>query len=264
MTFLSTTYEILTRELHEALLRNDGVENTSVLHNVRIRGKSNASHQIDVYWEFLLAGVKYKTCIECKHLNHSVKKSDIAAFATVLDDIGNTTGIFATTIGFQKGAVQLARERGIRLILVNPLLKSVDIIYMISRSDTYITDVQYDLEQAKEKLKEQGLSQFSHKVYWQKETVFYDETGKPLTTLDNLLKQSTLSQEGAIEPDDLYDLTPAGLFRIKRICYKKVDSCREIKDEIKVNHVCKAIMEDVLDNRSLYLNDDLSVTEIAT
>lgn len=264
MTSLSTDYELLTKELHEALLQNDGVENVRVLHNVRIKGKSNAVHQIDVYWEFLLAGVKYKTCIECKHLNSSVKKSHIAAFATVLDDIGNTTGIFATTIGFQQGAIQLARQKDIRLILVNQLLKSIGITYKVSRTDTYITDIQYDLDQAKENLIERGLISFSHQVYWNKDTMLYDKSGRPLTTLDGLLKKFALAKEGAVEPEDTYDLTPVGLFKIKKVSYKKVDFSREFEDEIKVNAVCKAIMEDVLANRSLYLNNDLTVTEIST
>ncbi len=139
MTTLSTKYEILTKELHEALLRSDGVESIKVLHNVKIKGKSGATHQIDVYWEFILAGVKYKTCIECKHLDHPVRKSHIATFATILEDIGNTTGIFATTTGFQKGAIQLANQRGIRLILVNALIKSINITYMFSRTDTPVS-----------------------------------------------------------------------------------------------------------------------------
>lgn len=71
---MSTPYELLVQELHQALLNNDGVENINVRHNVKIKGRSGATHQIDVYWEFKLAGVTYKTCIECKHYNTSVKK----------------------------------------------------------------------------------------------------------------------------------------------------------------------------------------------
>jgi hypothetical protein len=264
MSSNSKNYEILTKEIHEALLRNDGVENINVRHDVKIKGKSGATHQIDVYWEFRLACVKYKTCIECKQLNSTVKKMHVASFAAILDDIGNATGIFATTIGFQKGAVQLAQQKGIRLVLVNSLIKAVNITYLVNKSDTYITDVKYDMKQAKEKLREQGLNQFSHQVFWQKETMFFDENGNSLMTLDTLIKQFALSREGVIAPDNVYDLTPVGLFRIKSISYKNVEINYQVKDEIIANDVSKAVMEDFLENRLFYLNDDASIIEIET
>lgn len=257
----ATKYEILTKELHEALLKNDGVENINVLHNVKIKGRSGASHQIDVYWEFRLAGVRYKTCIECKQLNNTVKKSHLAAFAAILDDLGNTTGIFATTIGFQKGAVQLAKEKGIRLVLVNSLIKTVGITYHVSRPDTYITDVKYDMEQAKERLCEKGLSEFSFQTIWERNTKFFNEKGEFLTTLDDFMKKYALSNDGVIEPESVYDLLPIGLLRIKSIKYHIAMFSHQFTDEIKTNDTSRAILEDVLENCSFYLNDDLSITK---
>jgi hypothetical protein len=74
MTHASLEYEKLVKDLHEALLHADGVQTIDVRHNVKIKGKSGATHQIDVYWEFKLAGVTYKTCIECKHYGTKIKK----------------------------------------------------------------------------------------------------------------------------------------------------------------------------------------------
>ncbi|MFY9079854.1 restriction endonuclease [Aliarcobacter cryaerophilus] len=54
--------------------------------------------------------------MECKNWKNQVKKSDVTAFITVLNYIGNARGIFVTTKGFQKGAKLLAKEHGITLI----------------------------------------------------------------------------------------------------------------------------------------------------
>lgn len=118
---LDTEYELLVREFHQSLLKAEGVEHIDVRHNVKIVGKSGASHQIDVYWKFSYAGVVYQTCIECRHYNSRVKKSHIAAFAEILRDIGPSTGIFATTIGYQSGAIALANHNNIRLLTINHL-----------------------------------------------------------------------------------------------------------------------------------------------
>ena len=140
------------------MLHSDGVENINVLHNVKIIGRSGASHQIDVYWEFKLAGVTYKTCIECKHYNSSVKKSHIAAFSAVLEDIGNATGIFATTEGYQEGALLFAQAKGIRLLLVNPLLKTVGITMNTTIPSTTFTAINYNKKQTSERLAALGLA----------------------------------------------------------------------------------------------------------
>jgi hypothetical protein len=229
-----------------------------------MKGKSGATHQIDVYWEFKLAGTKYRTCIECKHFNTAIKKLHIAAFATILDDIGNATGIFATTVGFQKGAVQLAKQTGIRLVLVNNLIKTVNITILANRSDTLITDIKYDMNQAKERLRERELAGFCLEPRWQKETKFFNATGDYLMTLDELLKDNASSNVGVIEPENIYDLTPIGLIRVKSISYKIITSNYELPFVVTANDISKAIMEDVLENHILYLNDDLTITENKT
>ncbi len=120
------------------------------------------------------------------------------------------------------------------------------------------------MEHAQERLREKRLNQFSHQVNWQKKTMLFDETGNSSMTVDALIKQYALSRDGVIEPENLYDLTPIGLLKLKSISYKKVEANFQLKDIVKVNDVSKAILEDVLANRALYLNDDLSITDVAT
>ncbi len=259
----STEYEHLVRDLHQALLESDGVENISVRHNVKLTGKSGASHQIDVYWEFRLAGVTYRTCIECKQYGSSVKKSHIAAFAGVLDDIGNATGIYATTVGYQQGAKLLAKEKGIRLILVNNLLKHINLACQFSAPSTTITEVKYDENQARNLLIKKGLTKFSFHLPWTSNSEFYDNKGNRITTLKELFKDpSIIDGDGVIEPIELYDQTELGLLQIQQIKYRKTTHHLDFNQEIVVNELSRAIMEDVLDNHSCYLNDDGSVSKI--
>jgi hypothetical protein len=265
MHSLSTEYEILVRDLHAALVENDCVENISVLHNVKLKGRSGATHQIDVYWEFKVAGVKYKTCIECKHYNRRVKKSDVATLIAILDDIGNATGIFATTVGYQSGAVLLAKEKGVRLVTVNHLLKSVNITSNFIVPDTEIFDVKFDTEQARQLLIENNLMSFNMISNWNPTTTFFDAAGNPKTTLRKFINETISSNgTGAIEPDNLYEKTELGLLRISEIHYRQTTSSYKSNQEIVVNDAKRAIMEDVLENYSCYLHDDGAISQIET
>jgi hypothetical protein len=107
-------YEKLTREIYQHLLEEEGLT-VEVKHNVKIKGKST-KNQIDVYWEYSLAGVKHKVAIECKNYNRRISKNIITSFNSVLTDIGNTNGIIVTKIGFQKGAKEFGDYHGINLI----------------------------------------------------------------------------------------------------------------------------------------------------
>jgi hypothetical protein len=108
-------YEILTQAIYQAILRSEGVETINVLHNVDISGKSGCKHQIDVYWEFRLGGVTFKTAIECKRYADPLEIGRVRDFYAVLADVGNTQGIIVTTTGYQSGAKQFAEFYGINL-----------------------------------------------------------------------------------------------------------------------------------------------------
>ena len=51
-----TEYEHFVQAIYETLLKADGVESIAVRHDVKLPGKSGCDHQIDVYWEFKVAG----------------------------------------------------------------------------------------------------------------------------------------------------------------------------------------------------------------
>ena len=263
MVSLSTDYELLVRDIHAALLRNDAVENIAVQHNVKIKGRSGAVHQIDVYWEFKLAGVKYKTCIECKHFNRRVTKGYVAAFLTVIDDIGNATGIFATTVGYQKGAKTLAAAKDVRLLVVNNLLKAVGITSHLSFADTHVLSVKYDLDQARRLLVEKGLDSFEVRKLWQPTTVFFNKDGEPTTTFREYINKSvTEDGVGTLYPEELYDATELGLLRVSEVNCSRYTHRVKSEQEIVVNDTLRAIVEDLAENSSLYVHDDGSISHI--
>jgi len=110
-----TEYEKFVQAIYQAVLRAEGVENISVQHDIELTGNSGCSHQIDVYWEFRLAGQTYKTAIECKAFNQDITIGRVRDFYGVLVDIPRLNGIFATLRGYQRGAKCYAKYYGISL-----------------------------------------------------------------------------------------------------------------------------------------------------
>ena len=60
-------YEKFTQEIYQELVNVDVLKTTDVQHNVKLKGRSGQEHQIDVYWEYEIAGTKQKVAIECKN-----------------------------------------------------------------------------------------------------------------------------------------------------------------------------------------------------
>lgn len=116
---IGTEYELFVQSIYEQLHRAENVINPEIQHDIILTGKSGAKHQIDLYWEFMIAGIRHRVAIECKDYKDPVKKEKLAAFAMVLDDIpGNVHGIYATSCGYQRGALQLAGSYGIYPMII--------------------------------------------------------------------------------------------------------------------------------------------------
>lgn len=112
---ISTEYEIFTRGVYNCLLNADGYQNIGVKHNFKLPGKSGCNHQIDVYWEFKIAGDIHRVAIECKNFSKEVSIAKIRDFFGVIYDIGNVKGIFVSKKGFQSGSKLFADYYGINL-----------------------------------------------------------------------------------------------------------------------------------------------------
>lgn len=108
-------YEKLAKEVYDEILQADGFNTIEVKHNINIEGKSGQKHQIDVFWEFIVAGVTHRVAVECKNYTSPVSVGKIRDFSAALDDIGNIQGIFITKTGYQSGAKKFANHKGIEL-----------------------------------------------------------------------------------------------------------------------------------------------------
>lgn len=84
------------------------------------RGKSGHNHQIDIAIEITIAGLDLLVLVECKCYRRSVEVSDVLEFVTRLQDIGAHKGAMVTTVGFQEGAVLLAKAHRIALLITAP------------------------------------------------------------------------------------------------------------------------------------------------
>lgn len=117
-------FEKLVQEIYQALLNYDQPENgfkkINVEHNVTLNGKFGNTHQVDVYWEFMVADTTYSTVVEVKDWENPVKQEQMMAFVTKLNDIpGRPKGIFVSRNGFQEGAKKIASNYDITLIQIS-------------------------------------------------------------------------------------------------------------------------------------------------
>ena len=111
----NTEYELFTREIYQQLVNYDVARNIIVRHNIKLEGRSGQKHQIDVYWEYEIAGNKHRVAIECKNYNKQVPIGKVRDFKGVLDDLNGVNGIMVTKVGYQEGAKKYAQEYGISL-----------------------------------------------------------------------------------------------------------------------------------------------------
>lgn len=108
-------YEKLVQHIYRQIVNCNSIDTIDVQHNVTLKGKST-SHQIDVYWEFALGGILYRTVIQAKDWANKVDQGEMFKFKGVLDDLPNgTKGIFITKTGFQSGAVEVAKAHSISI-----------------------------------------------------------------------------------------------------------------------------------------------------
>ena len=111
----NTEFERFTQRIYQKLVNNDALKPTKVQHNVKLKGKSGCEHQIDVYWEYKVAGNMHRVAIECKNYDSLVPVGKVRDFQGVLYDLSNVNGIMVSKKGFQEGAKKFAAEHGISL-----------------------------------------------------------------------------------------------------------------------------------------------------
>lgn len=188
-------YEKLTQFIFTQIVNQDKALNIDVQHDITFQGKTT-SHQIDVYWEFELGGIKYRAIIQAKNWQNKVKQSDMLTFVGVLNDLpSGTKGIYVSLSGYQSGAINVAKAHGISLYELRPP-KSEDwkgYIKVLNLTVTCSTPIFNNISIVLDKewadtvgalLPNEGT-----KVFTEKDDLFYDEDGHPSQSLFELVQE---------------------------------------------------------------------------
>lgn len=114
-------YELFVAALQRAILDSEHItnqQNIKVEVRKKIQDNCGILREFDVYWEYELAGLTYKTVIECKHYSSTVSVGEIDKLIGKAKDIPDLKLVFATTKGYQSGAKTKAKHNKIDLLLV--------------------------------------------------------------------------------------------------------------------------------------------------
>ena len=113
-------YEAAVEAIFAGLLRIDGLLDATVRRDVILQGLVQP-HQIDVLWEFDLAGTRYSTIVEAKNWHRYVGVREVRDFKGVIDDLpSRPRGVMVSRNGFQRGARRFAESHGIHLYKLCP------------------------------------------------------------------------------------------------------------------------------------------------
>ncbi|ARR48135.1 restriction endonuclease (plasmid) [Vibrio campbellii] len=114
-------YEAFVASLQQALLDSEewmALKNIVIERNKKIVDRCGVEREFDLYWEYELAGICYKTVIECKDYASSISIDKIDSFVGKIQDVPGVKPIFATRTGYQSGAKIKAEKYNIELLIV--------------------------------------------------------------------------------------------------------------------------------------------------
>ncbi len=136
-------YERFVKRLQQALLISDqfiGQNNIEIEVNKILQDNCGINREFDLYWEYELAGIVYKTIIECRDRKSQISIDQIDALIGKTKDLPDIKAVFATNSGYQSGARIKANSNKIDLLIVreqiiedwtdsngNPLIKDIAI-----------------------------------------------------------------------------------------------------------------------------------------
>ncbi|HCR3444342.1 TPA: restriction endonuclease [Morganella morganii] len=108
--------ELHVQSVYQQLLDIQGNQ-TMVAHNVQISGREGSSYQIDVYYEFEMAGIRHRVAVECKNRSRPLERESVLAFHNkIIHQCCLSHGIIVSSGGFQKGAREFAEQNNVTLM----------------------------------------------------------------------------------------------------------------------------------------------------
>lgn len=272
----NTEFELFTQWVYQRLVNNDVLKPTKVQHNVKLKGKSGCEHQIDVYWEYEIAGNIHRVAIECKNYDSLVPVGKVRDFQGVLADLNNVNGIMVSRKGYQEGAKKYADQYGISLKVVrqpgwNEIIGSITtVVHADIRHTLYLIDEGWIAEHSFDlnKLRRFYASfQFEKADYWRAATHFPIETkdhfirdgkGKKITSLEELEQQ--LPENPDPETSFMFPFEDGwlesrywGPVRIREVKFEFESKTQETTINLAADDFVAAILEDALGGKTDYV-----------
>lgn len=105
-------FESYVRYVYQTLLGIQG-KNISVSRRATVYDTRGNSYNIDVFYEFDVAGVHHRVAIECKDHSRPVGRDDAIAFVGKIRDLPSAIGVFISRSGFQSGAKKYLQDHGV-------------------------------------------------------------------------------------------------------------------------------------------------------
>ena len=269
-------FEQFTQQVYQRLVNNDVLKPTVVQPNVILTGKSGCKHQIDVYWEYEIAGNMHRVAIECKNYNSLVPVGKVRDFYGVLLDLNNVNGIMVSRKGYQKGAKQFAAEHGISLKelrrpewneSIGTITTSVraDVIYTLFLIDEdWAIEHDYNIDGHRRFYAEY---QPEKEAYWMKskhfpieinDDIIRDSNGKQITSLVELERQQPKPMQPGTEmvfpfEDGWVDSRYWGAIKVREVKYECERDIQETTFKLAATDFVEAILEDAILGRTDYI-----------
>lgn len=264
-----TEYEQFVKSVYEAFLAQDGLTVDVEMHKI-IKGKSGANHEIDVYWQFEIAGKIYKTAVECKHYNSTIEKGHVQEFWAKLDDIGDISGIMATKKGYQKGALTFGHYNKIEMLIIKEpeytdfpenCVLGFNIILNIISPKIIKRDFKFD----KEWMSQNGFAPGQYSIHVTNNIAMIDnrKTNENLSVLEFENKYILTDKNNQLSPntyavsilfDDAYFIDDVGkTYKLKEVNYEYVENVHDEEIKIDALNAVEAIIKRVKDGSIVFM-----------
>lgn len=196
-------YENLVQSIFQEIVNQESVKTITVQRSVQVQGLKT-SHVIDIYWEYMLGGIVYRTIVQAKDWKSKVKQEQVLALKGVLDDIpGQPRGVLVARTGFQAGAKKVAQASGIKLFLLDqrkrgPNSQITEFSWLVYRYDpptqmmnvtSFRPDFDLHLEFARD-----SLPSFAEKPL-PRDLQLFDEKGSRIGTVGDVVSEFTTSMQ---------------------------------------------------------------------
>lgn len=138
-------YEQFVASLQQAILNSENIttqQNIKIELNKKIKDNCGNEREFDLYWEYELGGLTYKTVIECKDYNSNISAEKIDALIGKVRDIPDLRAVFATKKGYQVGAKNKAEQNKIDLLIIR---KQNDSDWQDADGTPYIKTIHIDM-----------------------------------------------------------------------------------------------------------------------